>query len=64
MAARVAIGVPGSVREREQHRRVCAGDPSFSLYGLTEEHRLLRKAGRQLAEDRVAPRAAEIDELG
>ncbi len=39
-----------------------AGDPSYSLYGLTEEHRLLRKSVRELAEDRIAPRAAEIDE--
>ena len=38
------------------------GDPSYSLYGLTEEHQLLRKAVRELAEDKIAPRAAEIDE--
>ncbi|CAN5247052.1 acyl-CoA dehydrogenase [soil metagenome] len=38
------------------------GDPSYSLYGLTEEHQLLRKAVRQLAEDKIAPRATEIDE--
>ena len=37
-------------------------DTSFSLYSLTEEHELLRKAVRQLAEDKIAPRAAEIDE--
>ena len=37
-------------------------DSSFSLYALTEEHELLRKAVRELAEDRIAPRAAEIDE--
>ena len=37
-------------------------DPSYSLYSLTEEHRLLRKAVRELAEDKIAPRAAEIDE--
>ena len=38
------------------------GDPSYSLYGLTEEHGLLRKSVRELAEDKIAPRAAEIDE--
>jgi alkylation response protein AidB-like acyl-CoA dehydrogenase len=38
------------------------GDPSYSLYGLTEEHLLLRKAVRELAEDKIAPRATEIDE--
>jgi len=35
---------------------------SSTLYALTEEHELLRKAVRELAEDRIAPRAAEIDE--
>src|SRR4051812_49578494 len=34
----------------------------YSLYSLTEEHELLRKAVRQLAEDKIAPRAAAIDE--
>ena len=37
-------------------------DSSFALYSLTEEHELLRKAVRELAEDKIAPRAAEIDE--
>ncbi len=35
---------------------------STPLYGLTEEHELLRKSVRELAEDKIAPRAAEIDE--
>ena len=38
------------------------GDPSYTLYGLTEEHALLRKSVRELAEDKIAPRATEIDE--
>ncbi|MCW2715523.1 MAG: fadE25 [Frankiales bacterium] len=37
-------------------------DPSFSLYSLPEEHELLRASVRDLALDRIAPRAAEIDE--
>jgi alkylation response protein AidB-like acyl-CoA dehydrogenase len=37
-------------------------DPSYALYSLSEEHQLLRKAVRELAEDKIAPRAAEIDE--
>ena len=37
-------------------------DPSFPLYALPEEHELLRASVRQLAEDKIAPRAAEIDE--
>ena len=36
----------------------------YSLYSLTEEHQLLRKAVRELATDVIAPRAAEIDETG
>ncbi|MEX2289343.1 MAG: acyl-CoA dehydrogenase family protein [Mycobacteriales bacterium] len=39
-----------------------AGDPSYSLFSVTEEHALLRKSVRELAEDKIAPRAAEIDE--
>jgi len=37
-------------------------DTSYDLFALTEEHQLLRKAVRELAEDKIAPRAAEIDE--
>jgi alkylation response protein AidB-like acyl-CoA dehydrogenase len=37
-------------------------DSGFSLYSLPEEHAQLRKAVRELAEDKIAPRAAEIDE--
>lgn len=39
-----------------------SSDPSYSLYGLTEEHELLRTSVRELAEDKIAPRATEIDE--
>jgi alkylation response protein AidB-like acyl-CoA dehydrogenase len=37
-------------------------DSDYPLYQLTEEHRALRDAVRQLAADKIAPRAAEIDE--
>jgi alkylation response protein AidB-like acyl-CoA dehydrogenase len=37
-------------------------DPGFDLYTLPEEHQLLRKTVRELADDKIAPRAAEIDE--
>jgi alkylation response protein AidB-like acyl-CoA dehydrogenase len=37
-------------------------NPAFDLYTLPEEHQLLRKTVRELAEDKIAPRAAEIDE--
>src|SRR3954469_6097136 len=40
------------------------GNPEFDQYRLTEEQQLLRRAVRELAEDRIAPRAAEIDESG
>src|SRR5437588_227127 len=36
-------------------------DSAYDVYGLTEEHQLLRKSVRDLAEDVIAPRAAEID---
>jgi alkylation response protein AidB-like acyl-CoA dehydrogenase len=37
-------------------------DSTYAIYGLTEEHQLLRQAVRELADDKIAPRAAEIDE--
>jgi alkylation response protein AidB-like acyl-CoA dehydrogenase len=36
--------------------------PDFPLYELSEEHTLLREAVRSLADDKIAPRAAETDE--
>jgi alkylation response protein AidB-like acyl-CoA dehydrogenase len=39
-------------------------DASYTLFAVTEEHELLRQAVRELAEDKIAPRAAEIDETG
>src|SRR6266550_1701548 len=41
-----------------------AVNPSFGAYRLAEEHQLLREAVRQLAEDKIAPRAAEVDATG
>ena len=35
---------------------------SFPLYGLPEEHRLLRETVRALADEKIAPRAGEVDE--
>jgi len=37
-------------------------NPDFDSYQLTEEQRMLRSAIRELAEDKIEPRAAEIDE--
>jgi alkylation response protein AidB-like acyl-CoA dehydrogenase len=39
-----------------------AGSSEFDLYRPREEHDQLREAIRALAEDKIAPRAAEIDE--
>jgi alkylation response protein AidB-like acyl-CoA dehydrogenase len=39
-------------------------DPSFGTYRLSEEHTMLRDTVRQLAEDKIAPRAAEVDATG
>ena len=41
---------------------MATANPSYAVYGLTEEHQLLRQAVRELVEDKVVPRAAEIDE--
>ncbi len=41
-----------------------AADPDFDHFTLPEEHAMLREAVRQLAADKIAPRAAEIDETG
>ena len=37
-------------------------NPDFATYRLADEHIMLRDAVRELAEDKIAPRAAEIDE--
>jgi alkylation response protein AidB-like acyl-CoA dehydrogenase len=37
------------------------GNPDFDVYQLPEQHRLLRAAVRELVDDKIAPRAAEID---
>src|ERR1700753_2107169 len=39
-----------------------AGDPSFDLFKLPEEHDELRAAIRALAEKEIAPHAADVDE--
>jgi alkylation response protein AidB-like acyl-CoA dehydrogenase len=40
------------------------GNPDFDAFRLSEEHEALREMVRALAEDKIAPRAAEIDETG
>ena len=40
------------------------GNPDFDAFRLPEEHEALRAAVRELVDDRIAPRAAEIDETG
>jgi alkylation response protein AidB-like acyl-CoA dehydrogenase len=37
-------------------------NPDFDTYRLTDEHTMLRAAVRQLAEDKIAPHAADVDE--
>jgi alkylation response protein AidB-like acyl-CoA dehydrogenase len=36
-------------------------NPDFDSYRLSDEHTMLREAVRALAEDKIAPRAAEVD---
>jgi alkylation response protein AidB-like acyl-CoA dehydrogenase len=37
-------------------------DLRFDLYQLSDEHRMLRETARRVSEDKIVPRAAEIDE--
>jgi alkylation response protein AidB-like acyl-CoA dehydrogenase len=39
-------------------------NPAFDTFVLPEEHQLLRETVREVADDKIAPRAAEIDETG
>jgi alkylation response protein AidB-like acyl-CoA dehydrogenase len=41
---------------------VAIANPDFDQYQLTEEQRMLRRAVRELAEAKIAPYAAEVDE--
>ena len=38
------------------------GGTDFPHFTLTEDHLALREAVRELAEDKIAPHAAEVDE--
>ncbi len=38
------------------------GNPDFDLFRTSEDHELLREVVRSLAEDKIAPYAAEVDE--
>jgi alkylation response protein AidB-like acyl-CoA dehydrogenase len=40
------------------------GNPEFDSYRLSDEQNMLRAAVRALADDKIAPRAAETDETG
>jgi alkylation response protein AidB-like acyl-CoA dehydrogenase len=44
------------------YRGMGTADTPFDQYRLAEEQQMLRKAVRHLADDKIAPRAAEIDE--
>src|SRR5688572_9880121 len=48
---------------RDPAERYCV-NPAFETYRLAEEHTMLREAVRALAEDKIAPRAAEVDATG
>ena len=43
------------------HQRMSADFPAFAL---SEEHEAIREAVRALADDKIAPRAADVDESG
>jgi alkylation response protein AidB-like acyl-CoA dehydrogenase len=72
----MASSVPGSpapmrldLTRSKTHRRSgpsirVVSEPAIASYRLTEEQVLLRDTVRQLADERIAPRAAEIDRTG
>ncbi len=39
-----------------------SGNPDFDTYRLSEDHEAIREAVRAVAEDKIAPHAAEVDE--
>jgi len=41
---------------------MATGNPDFDSYRLSDEQNMLRAAVRQLAEDKIAPHAADVDE--
>src|SRR5262249_13700084 len=45
-------------------RSICAMSLDYPAFTLSEEHEALRESVRALADDKIAPRAAEIDETG
>jgi alkylation response protein AidB-like acyl-CoA dehydrogenase len=49
---------------RPKTRRLDGVNPAFDTFVLPEEHQLLRKTVRKVADDKIAPRAGEIDETG
>src|SRR3954451_19567437 len=64
---RCSDGTPvgGSIGARSPRRsalRLGSVNPAFDTYTLPEEHQLLRKTVRAVCDDKIAPRAAEIDE--
>jgi alkylation response protein AidB-like acyl-CoA dehydrogenase len=60
-ATRVTLGRGPFTRSSYYHGMTTHG---LGQYQLSEEQQLLRKAVRQLADDKIAPRAAEIDQAG
>ena len=54
----------GAGRARSLEGMALTPNPDFDAFTLPEEHAMLRAAVRELAEDKIAPRAAEIDETG
>jgi alkylation response protein AidB-like acyl-CoA dehydrogenase len=55
---------PAAARTMLRSAAVISSSQAHGPYQLTEEQRLLRDAVRELADERVAPRAADIDRTG
>src|SRR4029078_1225536 len=55
---------PGTARAAYRRAGVPRASRAQGLFRLTDEQQMLRDAVRVLADDRVAPRAADIDRTG
>src|SRR5215472_9483360 len=65
--AQLSVPLPAGRRERRRGRArlpSSAMSLDFPAFELTEEHQELRAVVRALADDKIAPRAAEVDESG
>jgi hypothetical protein len=61
MASQSEVSAENTLRVPAYHRAMSVDFPAFAL---SEEHEALRESVRALADDKIAPRAAEVDRTG